>query len=194
MLNRFKYKDWNFVEYINPKLEDSWSPDNVYQSGTYDGIYKSKSNDDEARVFERIMDWFKHIESDEETVFDSDEVWDSLAERERVKWFKGSRHMFISWWDKLPSKLKYYYTDRLISNKPLLPDRALFNETPNITEGVQVTIIDNKLAITSNKLVVLDNIKSLIEDLHGWVSYEHRTKALSMGRQMHTYIFDLKNR
>ena len=130
MLNRFKYKDWNFVEYINPKLEDSWSPDNVYQSGTYDGIYKSKSNDDEARVFERIMDWFKHIESDEETVFDSDEVWDSLAERERVKWFKGSRHMFISWWDKLPSKLKYYYTDRLISNKPLLPDRALFNETP----------------------------------------------------------------
>ncbi len=191
MLNKFKYKDWNFVEYINPKLDGTWIPESDNPK-YYDSIYKSKSNDDEAKIFERIIDWFKHIEADDENEFDSDEVWDSLAEIERVKWFKGSRNMFVKWWDRLPSRLKYYYTDRIISNKPLLPEKSILHHTPSISEGVQVTIIDNKLAITSNKIDVLDNIKSLIEDLHGWVSYEHRTKALSMGRQMHTYIFDLK--
>ena len=188
MLNKFKYKDWNFVEYLNPKKIDDWH--DVFTPPIYhDGMYKSKSNDEEGKVFERIIDWFKHIEGDDSA--EPDEIWDSLDKKDRAKWFKGSRDMFFKWWDKLPPKLKYYYTDRIMSDKPMLPDKDLFKGTLNDTEGVKVTIIDKKLAITSEELPVLDNIKSVIEDLHGWVSYEHRTKVLSMGRKIHTYIFDL---
>jgi hypothetical protein len=182
MLDKFKYKDWTFVCYINPKKsERQGPPEGTFQ---YDGIYKSKHNAEERQIISRLVDWFKHIE--DETIFDPNEIWGSLDTTERAGWFNNSKRKFLSWWNKLPPRQKHYYVDRLMTDKPLLQDNELAH--PN----VQVTIIDKKLAITSEQITLLDGIKTTIEDLHGWVEFEHRTKV-NGGKEFHTYIFDLKN-
>jgi hypothetical protein len=195
MPNKFKYKDWSFVEFKNPRKSRGW--DNPSSNTIYDSIYKSgpERGSREERVFERLIDWFKYI--DNEPTFDSTEIWDSLDSDERVEWFGNSKNEFDAWWSDLNPRLKHYYTDRLMSDKPMLsPKEDVYkNVEENIPDGqgsVQVTIINDKLAITSSKIEVLENIKIMIEKLHGEIEYEHRTKSLPMNKQSHTFIFDLK--
>ena len=192
MPNKFKYKDWTFVEYINPRKQGVW--DAPRSTTYYDGIYKPNISSAETKAYERIIDWFKHIDSD--PTFDSTEIWDSLDSDERLEWFKDSKKIFSRWWNSLPTRLKHYYTDRLMSDKPMLSlgDNAFnkINKSHIPTEAIQVTIIDDKLAITSSRLEVLEDIKIMIEKLHGHVEYEHRTKSLPMDKKSHTFIFDLK--
>jgi hypothetical protein len=194
MLSKFKYKDWNFVEYINPKKSGVW--DNSDSTTFYESIHRLSSDkgSKEDKVFQRLMDWFKHI--DNEPVFDSTEIWDSLDSDERMLWFRDSRNAFDKWWEELTPRLKHYYTDRLMSDKPMLSvkDEVYKNKDIRLTpeESVQVTIINDKLAITSSKIEVLENIKIMIEKLHGEIEYEHRTKSLPMNKQSHTFIFDLR--
>tara|TARA_R110000824_G_scaffold377292_1_gene568548 strand:- start:125 stop:685 length:561 start_codon:yes stop_codon:yes gene_type:complete len=179
--DKFKYRDWVFVEYINPRKSEE--PDSSKGPFQYDGVYKSKHMPEERQTLDRIMNWFKHIE--DEIVFDPNDIWDSLDTTERNGWFNNSKRKFISWWEGLPGRHKHYYVDRLMSEKPLLQDNELAH--PN----VQVTIIDKKLAIRSEQISVLDGIKKTIEDLHGWIEFEHRTKKNGK-KEFHTYIFDLK--
>jgi len=165
MLNKFKYKDWTFVEYTNPRKHAIW--DGPKSTPYYDGIYKPKFGSEENKAYERIIDWFKHIDS--EPAFESTEIWDSLTSEERLNWFKGSESIFNKWWNKLPPRLKHFYTERLMADKPMLSsldDVYKNNKKSHIpTEAIQVTIIDDKLAITSSKLEVLEDIKIMMEVL-----------------------------
>jgi len=199
MPNKFKYKNWTFVEFTNHRKSSAW--DNPGSATIYDSVYKSGPGmgSKEERVFERLIDWFKHIDS--EPTFGSTEIWDSLDSDERVQWFGDSKNEFDIWWGELTPRLKHYYTDRLMSNKPMIsPKEDVYNNTEESLqaehissgESIQVTIINNKLAITSAKVEVLENIKIMIERLHGEVGFEHRTKSLPMNKQSHTFIFDLK--
>jgi len=194
MPNKFKYKDWTFVEYINSSKESDYNHSgSSIKEGFFNDLGKVRGKGGrEEKVFKRLIDWFKHI--DNEPVFGSSEIWDSLDTEEREEWFGNSKSEFSTWWDELTPRLKYYYTDRLMSDKPMLTTKddesPIDSYTPQ--DNIQITIINDKLAITSSKIEVLDDIKSMIERLHGEIDFEHRTKSLPMNKQSHTYIFNLK--
>ncbi len=188
MLNKFKYKDWTFVEYINPKKSYP------KYAGTYkidpnkphDAIYSSKLPN-EKQVFDKIINWFRHVE---QQLPDVDEVWEALTDDEAGEWFKNSKSDFRKWWNSLSDKLKHYYTDRLESGKSLLPD-----DLPGVpdtkTGALQMTVINDKLALSSGEIDVLDRAREMIEAVRGITSYEYRT-TMRDGEELHTYIFDLK--
>ncbi len=193
MLNKFKYKGWTFVEHINPKkIVKGFKSDGVYDTGgrigPYDAIYKSGTN--EKQIYDRIIDWFKHVEP---SLPDADEVWDALDEVEAGEWFKNSKRQFMKWWDSLSTKLKHYYVDRLESGKSLLPDELPgIPDIPKETNHLKMTIVNDKLALSSSEKDVLDRAKEMIEAVRGSSKYEYRTTRNSMGEKIHTYIFDLK--
>ncbi len=187
MLNKFRYKNWTFVEYINPK--NSRSPkDGTWSNGLYTTKYIRPAD---GEIYGRIMDWFKHIESDKP---DMDVIWDSLDDDEANEWFKNSKSDFRRWWDSLSDKLKHYYADRLESGKSLLPDEL--PGVPDIPKEVKgslsMTVINDKLALSCVEMDILDRAKEMIEAVRGVTAYEYRTTTNKEGRKVHTYIFDLK--
>ena len=198
MLNKFKYRDWTFVEYINPKkkydggfktrytIKDAGSVGKTF--GSYDPIYKSRP--DEKQIYDKIIDWFKHVEQESPDVH---EVWDALTEEEAAEWFKDSKSTFKKWWYSLSIKLRQYYTDRLESGKSLLPDDlpGMPDIPPSVSGAIQMTIINDKLALSSIELDILDKARKMIEAVRGITSYEYRT-TMRDGEELHTYIFDLK--
>ena len=196
MLNKFKYKNWTFVEYINPKktgygTETRYVIDTgTWNKGGFKPIYKTGI--DEKQIYDKIIDWFKHVEKD---LPDVDEVWDALTDDEAGEWFKNSKGDFRKWWNSLSIKLRHYYTDRLESGKSLLPD-----DLPGIPDippsgpskaSLQMTIINDKLALSSIEISVLDQAREMIETVRGITDYEYRT-TMRDGKELHTYIFDLK--
>ena len=194
MTNKFRYKNWTFVEYINPKHKTSWDTEEFYNPkrsrGYYDGVYRSRPN--ESHVYERIMDWFKHIEKDKSEI-DLDVIWDSLDDDEAAEWFKNSKRNFIKWWGSLSPKLQVYYADRIRSGKSLLPEALPGVPDYDDDSTMRITLIDNnKLALSSHKLSVLDSALEIIQKLRGKTDYEHRKQTNSSGTEIHTYIFDLK--
>ena len=54
-----------------------------------------------------------------------------------------------------------------------------------------MTVINDKLALSSGELSILDRAKEMIEAVRGVTSYEYRTTKRD-GEELHTYIFDLK--
>ena len=54
-----------------------------------------------------------------------------------------------------------------------------------------MTIINDKLALSSIELDILDKARKMIEAVRGITSYEYRT-TMRDGEELHTYIFDLK--
>tara|TARA_R100000152_G_C6658295_1_gene97902 strand:+ start:64 stop:666 length:603 start_codon:yes stop_codon:yes gene_type:complete len=188
MLNKFRYKDWTFVEFVNPKrsMPNKRHAIDPGKYGAYDAIYTSKLPN-ERQVYDRIINWFKHIEQQPP---DIDEVWDALTDEEAAEWFKNSKQDFRRWWNSLSTKLKQYYTDRLENGKSLLPD-----DLPGVPDtkrsSLQMTVINDKLALSSSEIKVLDTAKEMIEAVRGITSYEYRT-TMRDGEELHTYIFDLK--
>mgnify|MGYP001196647934 CR=1 FL=1 len=196
MLNKFKYKNWTFVEYINPKksgynTETRYIIDPGRWSTTgYKPIYKTGV--DEKQIYNKIIEWFKHVENDQ-NLPDVHEVWDALTDEEAGEWFKNSKKDFIRWWNSLSAKLKHYYTDRLEAGKSLLPDDLPgIPDVPNErTASLQMTIINDRLALSSVEISVLDKAREMIETVRGITEYEYRT-TMRDGEELHTYIFDLK--
>ncbi len=193
MLNKFKYKDWTFVEYINPKkaypTRNYTISSKTFGQWDHSPIYKSKP-ENEKQVYDRIISWFKHIEHD---LPDVNEVWDALTDEEAAEWFKNSKADFRRWWNTLSIKLRHYYADRLESGKSLLPDDlpGVPDIPPQSKGSLQMTIINDKLALSSVDLEVLDKAKEMIEAVRGVTSYEYRT-TMKNDEELHTYIFDLK--
>ena len=105
----------------------------------------------------------------------------------------GNKRQFIKWWDSLSTKLKHYYVDRLESGKSLLPDELPgIPDIPKETNHLKMTIVNDKLALSSVEKDVLDRAKEMIEAVRGPSKYEYRTTRNGMGEKIHTYIFDLK--
>ena len=187
MLNKFRYKNWTFVEYINPKKSypSSAGTYRVDPSKPYDAIYTSKPPN-EKQVYDKIISWFKHVEQ----LPDVDEVWEALTDEEAGEWFRNSKTEFKRWWNSLSVKLRHYYTDRLEKGKSLLPD-----DLPGVPDtkrsSLQMTVINDKLALSSSEIKVLDTAREMIEAVRGVTSYEYRT-TMRDGEELHTYIFDLK--
>ena len=188
MLNKFKYKDWTFVEYINPKRKGLTSTHYIIDGRRpFNPIYKTGSN--ERHIYDRIIDWFKHIEKEPPN---ADEVWDALTDEEAGEWFKNSKKDFTRWWGTLSVKLRHYYADRLQSGKSLLPDDLPgVPDVPTAKASLQMTIINDKLALSSVEISVLDKAREMIETVRGITDYEYRT-TMRDGEELHTYIFDLK--
>tara|TARA_R100000234_G_scaffold116337_1_gene93316 strand:- start:52625 stop:53221 length:597 start_codon:yes stop_codon:yes gene_type:complete len=186
MLNKFKYKDWTFVEYINPKKSYPNKRMTFDPTRPYNAIYTTGLSS-EKKAYDRIINWFKHLEHN---LPDVNEVWDALTDDEAAEWFKNSKPEFAKWWESLSIKLKHYYTDRLEKGKSLLPDDLV--DTPGSKTGsLQMTVINDKLALSSNEITILDKAKEMIEAVRGVTSYEYRT-TMREGEELHTYIFDLK--
>ncbi len=190
MLNKFKYKNWTFVEYINPKK--SYPRPIADTGGTYtkghSAIYRTRAN--ETQMYDRIINWFKHVE---EELPDVGEVWEALTDQEAAEWFKNSKSDFKRWWNSLSTKLKHYYTDRLENGKSLLPDDLPgVPDIPPEKSSLRLAVINDKLALSSVDINVLDSAKEMIEAIRGVVAYEYRTTKNDKGECVHTYIFDLK--
>lgn len=188
MLNKFKYKDWTFVEYVNPKrsFPSGARTYKIDPDRPYDAIYTSRPN--ERQVYDRIINWFKHIEED---LPDESEVWEALTDEEAAEWFKNSKAEFRRWWNSLSIKLRRYYTERLESGKSLLPDDLPGVPDTGNKSTLQMTVINDKLALSSGERAILDRAREMIEAVRGVTAYEYRTTERD-GEKLHTYIFDLK--
>ncbi len=188
MLNKFKYKEWTFVEYVNPKrsLPSGVRTYRVDPERPYDAIYTSRPN--ERQAYDRIINWFKHIEED---LPDENEVWEALTDEEAAEWFRNSKSEFRRWWNSLSVKLRHYYTERLESGKSLLPDDLPGVPDTGNKSTLQMTVINDKLALSSGERAVLDRAREMIEAVRGVTAYEYRTTERD-GEKLHTYIFDLK--
>jgi|MDSZ01.2.fsa_nt_gb hypothetical protein len=205
------------VKFLLPKITfDEHKPESnslLNSASTYEQWNKNKKTD-EQNPLDKMIDVLRKLNAqqskkafdkiEKDFSFTNLELWSIMGNLDK-EIFKNNFSEFEQWANKLSIKLRNYYTDRLISEKPLIPTKEEtpdysgydYNDINNIKIGkneemdynnIVISFIDNFTCISNFDLSRIHRIKFQLLKF-GILDSEIREKTVE-GKTLYTLVYE----